>query len=174
MKRSNNSFTAPRLTGEVWRSVDKPLVESFFSEPQIHQTPDISRLLGRWDLASWLLDNQQHFERFGYGMMTLRETDSKEVIGHIGLLRNDNTMHPELTFAIHPKLWGQGFATEAVGALTRYARRRLKLERIDAIVHPDSAVSQRVLLKNGYQEIQPMLTPHGTELLVFQYARSCG
>lgn len=46
---------------------------------------------------------------------------------------------------------GQGYATQAVEALCRYAFETLKLHRIEAACVPDNAASRTVLLRAGFE-----------------------
>ena len=174
MKRSNNSFTTERLHGRIWRPTDEAALEAFYSNPTIQKSLDVARVFESWNPETRVLDNQAHVQRHGYGMMALWETGTDELVGTIGLLNVGGSEYPELHLVINPRFWGRGFATEAVGSLIRYARRNLKLTRLNAILHPDNPAAERVLLKNGYQELHPILTPLGTELLVFHYSNECG
>eukprot|EP01036_Dinobryon_divergens_P002438 gene2438-biopygen2164 len=52
---------------------------------------------------------------------------------------------------IGPTFWGQGFATEALGALSAYGFDRLGFAEIRAEIGPDNAASLRVLEKLGFR-----------------------
>ena len=55
----------------------------------------------------------------------------------------------EIGYWFSRKTWGQGYATEAVGALTEYAIKTLRMDEIIAICHPENGASLRVLEKIG-------------------------
>ena len=57
----------------------------------------------------------------------------------------------ELGYSIDRAAWGQGFATEAVSAVTSRAFSECSdLNRLRAKTHPLNVASQRVLLKAGF------------------------
>lgn len=49
------------------------------------------------------------------------------------------------------RYWGQGIATAAVKAVTRYAFTELRLNRVHAYTFPSNRASSRVLEKAGYR-----------------------
>jgi [ribosomal protein S5]-alanine N-acetyltransferase len=71
--------------------------------------------------------------------------------GHCGLHYLGNTPEVELTYAINPFYWGQGFATEAAKAVLRWGFDTLGLKQIVAVTAPDNAASRRVMQKLGMQ-----------------------
>jgi ribosomal-protein-alanine N-acetyltransferase len=58
----------------------------------------------------------------------------------------------EIGYWIGPQFQKQGFATEAVQAMTKYFFRHFKVERIQATSAPENSFSHRVLEKAGYQK----------------------
>ena len=48
--------------------------------------------------------------------------------------------------------WGKGYATEAIGALTRYAFRDLGLSRLTAGCYAQNVGSRKAFEKNGFQQ----------------------
>ncbi len=55
----------------------------------------------------------------------------------------------EIGWMITPSAWGQGYATEAGGAVRDEAFDRLELESIVAVHHPENAASERIMEKLG-------------------------
>lgn len=55
--------------------------------------------------------------------------------------------YPEIGYGLEPAYWGQGYATEAVGALCRWALEQPGVKGVEAETTPDNAASQRVLAK---------------------------
>ena len=58
-----------------------------------------------------------------------------------------------LGYSVDCGLTGQGYATEAVGAVVRHAFASLDLMRIEAGVLPENLASIRVLLKTGFARV---------------------
>jgi ribosomal-protein-alanine N-acetyltransferase len=69
----------------------------------------------------------------------------------------------ELGFVLRPDRWGQGLASEAVGAAIAHAFDRLLLTRIAAAVQSENKPAARVLEKNGFTQIEsrPVLLADG-------------
>ncbi len=71
----------------------------------------------------------------------------------IGIVALQNLTHSgkaTLVFALHPAYWRQGFATEAICAVTAWGFEQLGLSCIDAEVIPGNVVSERILVKSGF------------------------
>jgi RimJ/RimL family protein N-acetyltransferase len=69
----------------------------------------------------------------------------------------------ELGFMLRPDRWGQGLASEAVGAVVAYGFNHLALNRIAAAVQSQNKAAARVLEKNGFARIEsrPVLLTDG-------------
>lgn len=82
----------------------------------------------------------------------IERKDDGRLIGTVGLGRLDPAAwSAELGYALGRRDWGQGFATEAVGAAVA-ALFRLGLHRLEARIFPEHEASARVLLKLGFRE----------------------
>jgi [ribosomal protein S5]-alanine N-acetyltransferase len=57
----------------------------------------------------------------------------------------------ELGFAINRARWGQGYASEAAGAIVRYAFEAMELHRLEADVDPRNDASIRCLERLGFR-----------------------
>jgi RimJ/RimL family protein N-acetyltransferase len=57
----------------------------------------------------------------------------------------------ELGYLLAPEAWGNGYATDAVACLCRYAFRERRLHKLYAQVYATNPASGRVLEKNGFQ-----------------------
>ncbi len=69
-------------------------------------------------------------------------------IGKFGFFR-----FPETGFIFHPRIWGFGFAEEALRPVLERAFHVHGLEAIEADVDPKNAASLRLLAKLGFIEI---------------------
>lgn len=56
----------------------------------------------------------------------------------------------EIGYGIDEEFQGNGYATEAVGAATRWAASEPGVTRVEAETEPDNGASQRVLVKCGF------------------------
>jgi len=57
---------------------------------------------------------------------------------------------PDVGYILHPDCWGQGLASEAVGAAIDHVFRTRDLETLTADVDPDNAASIRLLERLGF------------------------
>ncbi|HRQ85281.1 MAG TPA: GNAT family N-acetyltransferase [Flavobacteriales bacterium] len=81
--------------------------------------------------------------------ITVRGTEG--VAGYIGYWRIMRERRAaELGYALHPDLWGQGLATEAVAAVVAHGFAQIGLQTAEAQVTPENAASIHVLERNGF------------------------
>jgi RimJ/RimL family protein N-acetyltransferase len=76
----------------------------------------------------------------------------REAIGGIGLefLSDVHRMTAEVGYWLGESMWGRGFATVALNAVTDYAFATFELRRLQAMVFQWNPASSRVLEKAGY------------------------
>lgn len=76
------------------------------------------------------------------------------VIGNCGFKGKPTTEGMvELGYSLFPEFQGQGYATEAVSGLVRWAFAHPEVTRVAAETYPDHVKSMRVLEKNGFLHI---------------------
>jgi [ribosomal protein S5]-alanine N-acetyltransferase len=119
-----------------------------------------AHVLRYWDSPPW--SEPARAERFlatcrlqaeegsGARLAIDRATDG-EFLGWCGLSRwNPDFRSASLSYCLDDAAWGQGYATEAVRALLRWAIETLDLNRVQAEVDTRNAASARVLEKLGF------------------------
>jgi len=57
---------------------------------------------------------------------------------------------PDIGYILHPEVWGQGLAAEAVGAAIDHVLRTRDVETLTADVDPENAASIRLLQRLGF------------------------
>jgi RimJ/RimL family protein N-acetyltransferase len=77
----------------------------------------------------------------------------KAFLGAITLTFSEDRTRAELGYWIGHPYWGQGYATEAVRRLLRFAFGELKLGSVEAEVFTGNDASMRVLAKTGFREV---------------------
>jgi [ribosomal protein S5]-alanine N-acetyltransferase len=87
--------------------------------------------------------------RIAFGMaIVLSQTGT--VIGEGGLnIHSQSFRSGEISYIIHPKHWGHGFATEVASTLLAFGFTTLHLHRIFATCDPRNVASEHVLQKLG-------------------------
>ncbi len=77
--------------------------------------------------------------------------ENQKIIGTIGLNALQlNNKRAEIGYELHPKYWGNGFATEALMEVISFSFQQLELHRIGAVVYPENTVSLNLLKKIGF------------------------
>lgn len=87
---------------------------------------------------------------YGYGMWTVLDRQSGEVIGRAGISRREGYDLPELGFVFGVPWQGRGYAYEVCSAILSYARDELLMERVQALVRPENERSLRLCEKLGF------------------------
>ncbi len=94
---------------------------------------------------NFILQGFKHDERFVFAI-TIK--DENELIGEIGLHRDEGTNNAQFGYWIAEPFWGKGIATEATAALLKFGFEQLNLDKIYATHYTENTVSGRVMLKN--------------------------
>lgn len=75
-----------------------------------------------------------------------------EPVGIVGLhVERYPWGYAEVGYMIHPDHWGQGYATDAVRCLVRYAFEERRMNKVGADVYEPNEASRRVLEKIGFE-----------------------
>ena len=120
-------------------------------------------------MNAWVARNLEHQQSHGYGLFTIVERATDEVIGDCGLewMELDDGPVAELGYDLRPDRWGQGFATEAAGAVVEHARSVLALPRLISLVRRDNERSASVARRIGMVETR-VLRREGTAYRLFE------
>ncbi|MER7049133.1 MULTISPECIES: GNAT family N-acetyltransferase [Streptomyces] len=103
---------------------------------------DAEQLYQRWD---------DQWERYGYGYWVVRRHDSARQLGFCGIkpmeLKGIDILN--LFYRFDRSAWGQGLASEAATAVTRWAARSVPGLPLVARIRPANVASQRVAVHAG-------------------------
>jgi RimJ/RimL family protein N-acetyltransferase len=96
----------------------------------------------------------RHRDRaFGFHFVIRREDE--RVIGEIGFVAPPRRGAVTIGYAIVPSARRQGYATEAIGALTAWSLGQPDVDHVRAQTLPDNEASIRALLRAGFEEDAP-------------------
>jgi RimJ/RimL family protein N-acetyltransferase len=109
--------------------------------------------------------DRAHWDRFGFGPWSVRERESDEYVGRVGLSYSRGADKPvvEIGWLIAAPARGQGYSAEIGREAVRVAFEILELDELIAFVAPDNAPSLAVAQALGFQgdeEVQHQGMPH--------------
>ena len=123
----------------------------------MHRDPAVMTTLGGLrsdeETASYLRDNLDHWDRYGYGMWLFRDVENGRFVGRAGLrnTRVGGGDEVELAYALVAEYWNRGLATEMALAILRLAFEQLGLTDIVCFTLPTNLASRRVMEKAGFE-----------------------
>jgi ribosomal-protein-alanine N-acetyltransferase len=124
---------AMRGDAEIMRYIPRPLVTT--PEEGLAHIATIENAVEQNLAVNWV--------------MTLKDHD--DFMGIIGLYRIQAENHrAELGYMLLPSYHGQGYITEAIGAVLAYGFDVVNFHSIEAVIDPDNIASERVLQKSGF------------------------
>lgn len=104
------------------------------------------------DACSYILKGPvASYEKHGFGLWLVETKESGAPIGICGLIKREVLADVDVGYALLPQFWSQGYALESASAVLSYARERLGLKRVLAVVNADNHSSIRLLEKIGFQ-----------------------
>jgi RimJ/RimL family protein N-acetyltransferase len=158
-------MSAPRL--ETERLILRAMTLADFPDfAAMSADPVVRRYSGdgtpRSEEESWssLLIIAGHWQMTGYGGWALEEKASGRFVGELGFMdrRRDRGSDlagvPEMGWGVIPKVFGRGYATEAVTAALAWGRGHFGPARVIALTTADNAASIRVAEKCGFAEFR--------------------
>lgn len=147
------TFTTERLKLREFQPTDWATFRALEAEPALYAYE--SAVPTEIDTRAYLERAQTEARQtprthYRLALTLLSET---EVCGRVTLgLLNPAIREWEIGWAIHPRLWGQGLATEAARALLAFAFTELQAHRVVAFSHAHNAASLQVMRKLGLQQ----------------------
>jgi [ribosomal protein S5]-alanine N-acetyltransferase len=121
----------------------------------------IAVLAGDWDIARMtsriphpysLVDADQWIASIGGDEFVRAVEYGGELIGAVGYIERDSTQ-AEIGYWIGKPWWGQGYATEAAGALMEHCFNGAGFKRLTCGHYIDNPASERVIRKLGFRRV---------------------
>lgn len=140
----------PRLRLRAFAPADVPPLVALAGNYEVaRNTLNIPHPYGEDDARRWVQFTQENYaQQTGYAFaIELRVTG--EFIGGIGLTVARRFDRAEAGYWLGQPYWGQGLASEALGAVLRFGFAELQLNKIYATHLAENPASGRVMLKNG-------------------------
>ncbi len=149
--KSIESFETERLSAIKLTSSDLNRLTEMHTNPQTMAT-----LGGVWSakkIQENLDWNLKQWTQNGFGLWMFYLKDTNEWVGRGGIRRVtvEGVEEVEVAYALMPKFWQQGFATEIAKACTEIAFEFLRLNDLVCFTLTTNKASQRVMEKAGFQ-----------------------
>lgn len=98
----------------------------------------------------FIRDYQKYmYDVYGFGIWTVLEKETGEIIGRAGLAMREGFEEVELGFVFGLAWQGKGYAYEVCKAILEYAREELELSKVQAFVMPDNQASVKLCERLG-------------------------
>jgi ribosomal-protein-alanine N-acetyltransferase len=123
---------------------------------RLNQDPEIAKTMAGTRPASetreFIRTAVEHWKCHGYGFWIFRERTNVHFIGRGGLRHVDIDGRPEIeiAYAVMPKFWRRGFATEMARAMVEVARKAATPELV-AFTLPTNLGSRGVMERIGFR-----------------------
>jgi ribosomal-protein-alanine N-acetyltransferase len=144
---------------------DADALAPMYADPEVMRYVGDGRTLTRSETERSVKRMIERWEADGFGLFTTVRKDDEAVIGRVGLLVwNTDTWEPttraeaadvpsevEVGYTLGRDYWGQGFATEAAGAVRDYALGELGAARLIALIIHGNTASENVARKLGLE-----------------------
>lgn len=105
------------------------------------------------DVAGWLADGARRAQREGTGVhLMMLDRATGRIVGSIGLFHADwQVRSAEIGYGVRGDERGKGYATEALGAVARWALTEGGIQRAWLTANTDNVASVRVAEKAGFR-----------------------
>jgi ribosomal-protein-alanine N-acetyltransferase len=143
-------LTTPRLLLRAFALADMPRLVALAGDYEVAKnTLNIPHPYHEEDAQRWVQITQENYhQQTGYAFAIELKTTG-ELVGGIGLTLAQRFDRAEAGYWLGQNYWGQGLASEALGALLRFGFGELELNKIYATHIANNPASGRVMLKNG-------------------------
>ena len=169
------SIETPRLTLRRLRPDDLAFIARIHSDPRVRRYLGNGLPLTAEESRAFLESVLASYERIALGQLAVVRKSDGETIGRCGLSYMEIELPPhelpqpraytrgaappgtsvaverELGYTFDSAVWGNGYASEAAGAVFRYARERLGIARIISVIHAENSASLGVARKFGLE-----------------------
>lgn len=149
---SPSRITTSRLVLRPVRASDWVSLRLIDGDPAVMAT--LGGLRSEKETMAYALAQEDHWERHGFGwwMAFLRDTGAFVGRGGLRRLEIEGVLEIEVGYALLPRFWGRGFATEIADAAVRVGTEYLRLPRLVGITLTENDASGRVLEKVGFRD----------------------
>jgi len=167
MNPSKIILQTKRLTLRRIQQSDVPPLLDLWTDPEV--TEHLGGPRERAKLEPLFAQDVQDPFAEEYDLWPVEERQTREVIGHCGLLEKevDGADEIEVIYIFKRLAWGKGYATEIGKALIQYAFEDKKQTRVIALIEPENEASAAVAEKIGMLCEKEVIRPGGEPRKVY-------
>jgi RimJ/RimL family protein N-acetyltransferase len=138
------------VTLRAFRDGDVPAIVEACRDPEVVRWTRVPDPYDADDAREYLALAERNRESGGALGAAIADARSGEYLGSIELRVSEREGRGDIGYFVAPSKRGHGFAARAVRLLAGHAFERLGLGRVEIVVHPDNAASQRVAEQAGF------------------------
>jgi ribosomal-protein-alanine N-acetyltransferase len=149
----NSELESKRLSGVPINSAHFGELRLLHSDPKVMATLSADgRPLAEADTRAWIESAVDHWRRRGYGIWIFFEQPSGEFVGYCGIKDTvvEGSDESELLYALRPRFWRNGMATEMAALVLGFAFEQARISNAIAFTLPTNRGSRRVMEKSGF------------------------
>lgn len=157
----------PTLVTE--RLILRPLEESdldayteLFTVPDVRRSLRLPESFSRTDAWFSMAQWRGQWELRGSGQFAVEERATGRFVGRAGLHRPERHDWPglEVGWTLHPRYWGNGYATEAGESSIAYAFEVMGVDEVFSVILPENRRSQAVAARLGLTLLEERTLAH--------------
>jgi len=135
---------------EFFKILQDEKIYKTLPEDHMYNEQEVSEIID-WFVATYNKNEKEHVYKIPLAIV-LKETD--EIIGDIGIGQlSFDEKETEIFYFINSRYWNNGYVSEAMDSFMKYIGNINIVDKLVAAVVPGNTASQRILLKNGFSEI---------------------
>ena len=172
------SLETPRLKLDAVTAANAAVLWRIMQGAHLREFQDIPRFTrDEFERRVGQRPKQLHARAIGRFEWLVSLADSRRPIGWVSLrIGEEMRGAAEAGYSLLASYRGQGYATEAVGAMVDAAFRESDLSRVDACCVPENATSRRVLERLGFRESKmqksgAVVRGHAVDIVVYEFKR---
>lgn len=146
----NTIFETERLRSRELTHIDTTFIIELLNTPGWLQFIGDKNVKTEEQAINYLEDGPlKSYRENGFGLYLVELKETTEPIGMCDLLKRTYLEKPDIGFAFLPTFGGQGYAHEIASALLVYAKEKLNIPAVMAIIVPGNRKSINLLEKLG-------------------------
>lgn len=110
---------------------------------------------------------QKSYAKNGFGLWLVELKETKDPIGMCGLVNRESLEDVDIGFALLPEYFRNGYTYEAAKSTLKYAKEKLKIEKVVAITNQKNSASIGLLNKLGLQFEKELEMNENNTVLLF-------